>query len=444
MNKRHIGEIVRINLLALMAGMAVGVIGSAFFFCIDHGYALLVAITRPATGGAFPGWAVGATAGALLVGGAAFLTGRFAPETAGSGIQELEGTLSGQRPPLRWRRIVPVKFAGGVMAMTAGLILGREGPTIQIGGAVGAAVGEFGRCHSYDRKTLIAAASGAGLAVAFNAPLGGILFVIEELRDRFSVTPIALNGVIVATLAATQTGILIVDPGLLLPVKLLEPAHWRDLALTIPFAAVIGLYAALFNATILKAQDTVRALAGRLGRLSVAMAMGAVIGVLVSLLPDATGGGEALTLRLLTHPAATALLLLLLLLRTILFPFCYAAGTPGGLFAPQLAAGTLLGLLYAQALAVALPGLIIEPAMFAIAGMAGLLAATVRAPLTGAVLIAEMTGNYLLLPMMLVAAAVASLVAAACGSRPIYEVLLERTLLRAADPTSGATGGPRS
>jgi CIC family chloride channel protein len=404
------------------------VIGSAFFFCIDHGYPLMLAITRPGAAGAVPGWAIGAIAGAALVGGAAELTRRFAPEAVGSGIQEIEGTLSGLRPALRWRRIVPVKFVGGVMAMASGMILGREGPTIQIGGAVGAAIGARGGSDEYECKTLIAAASGAGLAVAFNAPLGGILFVIEELRDKFSITPIALNGVVVATLAATETGILILDPGRLLPITLFEAATWRDLALAVPFAALVGVYAAAFNTSIPRAQDLLRALARRGGRLPVAMTIGGTIGVLVALLPDATGGGEALAQRLLTQPPALSMLLVLLVLRTMIFPLCYASGTPGGIFAPQLAAGALLGLLFTEVVAAAVPGLIAEPGIFAVAGMAGLLAATVGAPLTGAILIAEMSGNYLLLPMMLVVAAVASVVAGSFGCRPIYDVLLERTL----------------
>lgn len=421
-------RIVRVNLLAVIAGTIVGVIGSAFFFCIDHGYALLLAIARPDAAGAVPGWAIGAIAGAGLVGGAAEMARRFAPEAAGSGIQEIEGTLAGLRPPLRWWRIVPVKFVGGVMAMAAGMILGREGPTIQIGGAVGAAIGGRWGSDEYDYKTLIAAASGAGLAVAFNAPLGGILFVVEELRDKFSITPIALNGVVVATLAATETGILILNPGRLLPITVFEAATWRDLALAVPFAAVVGAYGAAFNALIPRAQDMLRALAQRIGLLPVAMTIGGAIGVLLSLLPDATGGGEGLALQLLAQPPALSMLLVLLVLRTMIFPVCYASGTPGGIFAPQLAVGALLGLLFSGALAAVLPGMTSGPGIFAVAGMAGLLAATVGAPLTGAMLVAEMSGNYLLLPMMLVVAAVASVVAGSLGCRPIYDVLLERTL----------------
>jgi CIC family chloride channel protein len=421
-------KVVRINLLAAVAGTMIGLIGSAFFFCIENGYALLLAITRPDAAGAVPGWAIGGIIGAALVGLAVLLTQRFAPDTTGSGIQEIEGTLSGLRPPLRWRRIIPIKFAGGVMAMAAGMILGREGPTIHMGGALGAAVGDLFRTDEYDRKTLIAATAGAGLAVAFNAPLGGILFVVEELRDKFSITPIALNGVVVAALAATIAGVLILDPGRLLPITVFEAARWHELALTVPLAACLGIYAAFFNASIPRAQEVMRMVSSRIGRLPVALTVGGVIGILVALFPDATGGGEGLALRLLMHPPALLLLVVLLLLRTILFPICYAAGTPGGIFAPQLAVGTLLGLLYAEALTAVYPGLIAEPGMFAVAGMAGLLAATVGAPLTGAVLIAEMSGNYLLLPMMLVSAAVASLVAASLGSRPIYDVLLERTL----------------
>ena len=286
-------HIVRVNLLAVIVGTIVGLLGSAFFFCIGHGYALLLMITSPGAMGAVPGWAIGAVVGAALVGLSVFLTHRFAPETTGSGIQEIEGTLSGLRPPLRWHRIIPVKFICGVLAMAAGMILGREGPTIHMGGAVGAAVAALSKADDYNGKALVAAASGAGLAVAFNAPLGGILFVVEELRDKFSITPIVLNGVIVASMAASITGILILDPGRLLPITVFEEARWVDVALAMPLAAILGLYAALFNASIPWAQDALGVVAARIGRLPLALLIGGTIGALAGVLPEATGGGEA-------------------------------------------------------------------------------------------------------------------------------------------------------
>ena len=112
---------------------------------------------------------------------AIYLTKRFAPEAGGSGIPEIEGAMLGLRP-VRWQRVLPVKFFGGLLSLSSGMVLGREGPSIQIGGNLGMMVAQLLRLKPDDCKTLLAAGGAAGLASAFNAPLAGILFVLEELR----------------------------------------------------------------------------------------------------------------------------------------------------------------------------------------------------------------------------------------------------------------------
>lgn len=95
-------------------------------------------------------------------------TRKYAPEVSGSGIPHLEGALQRLRV-LNWKRVLPVKFFGGIIAIGSGLALGREGPTVQIGGAVGDAVSRWIKVSERERKTLISAGAGAGLAAAFNA-----------------------------------------------------------------------------------------------------------------------------------------------------------------------------------------------------------------------------------------------------------------------------------
>jgi CIC family chloride channel protein len=114
-----------------------------------------------------------------------WLVRRIAPEAGGSGIQESEGTLDGVRP-LRWRRVLPVKFFGGILAIGSGMIAGREGPTDPMGGALGQMLAERSAGPAGQARTLVAAGAGAGLTVVFNAPFAGILFVLEEMRPRFS------------------------------------------------------------------------------------------------------------------------------------------------------------------------------------------------------------------------------------------------------------------
>ena len=117
-----------------------------------------------------------------------------------AGFSESKPYFSGEVKPAR-HSIVLVKFFGGLLAMGSGLALGREGPTVQMGASLGSLVGRFWCRHPEDRKVVDAAGAGAGLAVAFNAPIGGSVFVFEELTSNF--TPWLL----VATLAAASMAI---------------------------------------------------------------------------------------------------------------------------------------------------------------------------------------------------------------------------------------------
>jgi CIC family chloride channel protein len=148
----------------------------------------------------------------------------------------------------------------------------------------------------------------------------------------------------------------------------------------------------------------------------------------VRLSPELTGGGEEFSIQILAAPQTAEWLLVVLLLRTVIFPISYASGTPGGIFAPQLAFGALLGLLYGFAVGMLMPQLHLEGGRYAVSGMAALLTATVRAPLTGLALVVEMTGNYPLTLMALLTSVVADVTATLLAGKPVYETLLARTI----------------
>ena len=141
--------------------------------------------------------------------------------------------------------------------------------------------------------------------------------------------------------------------------------------------------------------------------------------------PEFVGGGEALIKTILPHSPAIPMLLLLLAVLTFA---SYAAGTPGGIFAPMLALGTLIGLAYGLGVQAVFPHLTMHAGAFAVAAMGGLFAATVRAPLTGIVLVAELTGSFELLSAMVLTCLTASITAQSLGSKPVYDLLLSRTL----------------
>src|SRR5271166_4621694 len=193
-------RVIRISTASVLAGICIGLVGGAFRYCLiaaDNGRGALIVWAH-----AWPyiGWLAPVALGLVGAAAARILVVRFAPEAEGSGIQRVEAVFSGDVKPAT-RSIVPVKFFGGLLAMGSGLALGREGPTVQMGASLSALISRLLIKDDHDIRVIEAAGAGAGLAVAFNAPIGGSIFVFEELTSNF--TPWLL----VATLAAASVAV---------------------------------------------------------------------------------------------------------------------------------------------------------------------------------------------------------------------------------------------
>jgi CIC family chloride channel protein len=318
-------------------------------------------------------------------------------------------------------RLIPVKFAGGVLAIGSGLALGREGPSVQMGATLAHLVGRLFRRDRADCRALLAAGAGAGLAAAFNAPIAGAVFVLEELVRRFE-TRIAIAALGASATAIAVTRLFLGEA----PEFHVESMSYPDLSgLFLALGVVAGFLAVGYNHALLGA---LRA-AERLGRWPVelrAALVGGGVGILAWLAPDQVGGGEALTQRALSGEQALDALALVFLVRFGLGAVSYAARTPGGLFAPMLVLGAQQGLLFATLCRFAVPGLDVPATAFAVVGMAAFFTGVVRAPVTGIALIIEMTASFTLLLPMLAACFAAMLVPTMLGNAPIYDSLRER------------------
>jgi chloride channel protein, CIC family len=358
---------------------------------------------------------------------AVWLTGRFAPQAAGSGIQHVKGVEQGQLSlwPLS---VVWVKFVGGIVGIGGGLVLGREGPTVQMGASLADHLGLRFGLGVASRRTLLVVGAGAGLAGAFNAPLAGTLFAVEELGAPFR--PVVYLGTL---LAAAVTDLCVrfwlgQPAELSIPAALAPPLSTLGPALLVGAAA--GAFGAFFNGTLLRAL----ALADRFRRRAPGWTLGAVLGAALGavawFVPDLPGGGVLFARHVLDGSPPLREVLWLLPLCFALTVASFAVGAPGGIFAPLLVLGALLGsALHAGWLAL-LPAWPASMPLLAAAGMAGLFAAVVRSPLTGAVLMVEMTGSYTLMLSVVAASLAAHAAAAALGSEPIYDSLLARELRR--------------
>lgn len=416
-------EVKRRHILpkALLVGLVAGLLASAFRIVLAAVETRRVEFLGPLSVGArMP---IALTLGILGGAAGAWLVRRFAPDASGSGIPQLKAFVLGQRT-MEWRLLLPVKFLAGVVGIGGGLALGREGPTIQMGGATGLMVSEWFRVKvgEGERKALIAAGAGAGLAAAFNAPLAGVMFVLEELAGSF--TPVILVSAFLASVTADLVSRVLAGE---MPVFAVQNMPAPDLH-AVPAALGLGLFCGLggivFNRTLLKTLD----LYGWLNWPAWAKGAfgGALVGVAGALVPTVAGGGGLLAENALRGDIGLAWLPLLIGARFILTMTSYGTGTAGGIFAPLLVIGALGGLGFGRVVHWVLPTWAAQPEAFAVIGMGGLLTAIVRAPMTGIVLMIELTGKYDFMLPLLVCNLVAYGVAEALHDVPIYEALRER------------------
>lgn len=352
------------------------------------------------------------------------ITRRYAPEASGSGIPHLEAVLQKFRE-LNWKRVLPVKFFGGIIAIGCGLALGREGPTVQMGGAVGDAVSKLLKTSERERLTLISSGAGAGLAAAFNAPLSGLIFVLEEVRRDFQ--PVIFGAAFVAAVVADIVARFGSGQFPVFAIPSYATPPLEALPIFVLLGILAGLFGVLFNKGLLRSVELFSWIPVK-KRIFVNAGVGAVIGLTGWFLPEMLGSGHSLAEDVLRGNMALAIIPLFFLGRFILTVSSYSTGAPGGIFAPLLVLGSLLGLAVGQVAHLIFPVAVPIPAVFAVVGMAAYFAAIVRAPLTGIMLIIEMTGNYELMLPLLVSCFCAYVIAEALKDLPVYEALLERDL----------------
>ncbi|RYD33848.1 MAG: H(+)/Cl(-) exchange transporter ClcA, partial [Verrucomicrobiaceae bacterium] len=303
------------------------------------------------------------------------------------------------------------------------------GPTVQMGGAAGMMVAGWFRIRTGfgEKKALMSAGAGAGLAAAFNAPLAGVIFVLEELQRSF--TPVVFVAAFLASVCGDVVSRLIAGDSPIFHLRELPDIPLREL----PFALLLGILAGfagiLFNRCLLGS------LSGFERITSSKWVPGAIAGGLAGLaawtMPGLAGGGGTIADQAIAGQIALSLLPVLLIARFALTMVSYGSGAAGGIFAPMLVVGALGGLLLGQSVESVLPAALGHPEAFAVLGMGALFTAVVRAPLTGVVLMVEMTGHYGFMLPLLVCCLTAYGVAERMGEPPIYEALKRRAARKA-------------
>lgn len=313
-------------------------------------------------------------------------------------------------------RSTSLKSLASWLAIVCGGSLGREGPLIQFGGAIGKTIGERFGLSLHDARRLIAAGTAAGFAAAYNTPFAAALFVLEVVAGVMVLD--TLVPVLVATALATETTRLAVGEG---------PIYGQHaFALTAPMELLA--FAALGALGALAAQAFMRLLSWgehrfRESRLTLPWrpALGGLLaGAVIAFVPDVAGNGYEPLNQILGVELAPEHVALLLVAKCVATTASVSSGSPGGVFTPTLLLGGGVGFLYGTALAAWLGGGVGPAAGYALVGMAATTAATTHAPLLAAVMAFELSGDYAVVLPLCLATAIAAGISRRLRKESIY------------------------
>lgn len=346
---------------------------------------------------------------------------------SGSGIPQVKGRVI-NKLKMNWFRILIYKFAGGVLALSAGLSLGREGPSVQIGASIGEGIAESTyKKMPVKKEFLITAGASAGLSAAFNSPLSGIVFALEEIHRNFS--PLVLLSAMAAAISADfiSKNFLGMEPALNFNEMSALPLKYYWVLIILGF--ITGVMGVIFSKGIYLFQDIYSKLTKI--PIEIKIMIPFIITAIIGLtLPILLGGGHELIMDLNSEKHAISFLIILYLVKFLLLLICFGSGVPGGIFLPMLLLGAIIGNVIGV-FSVDILGINNSFMInFVALGMAGYFAAVVKAPITGIVLIMEMTGSFTHLLSLSVVVIIAYITSEALKNQPIYEVLLERLLKR--------------
>jgi CIC family chloride channel protein len=367
-------------------------------------------------------------AGSVVV---AWLVKNFAPEAKGHGVPEVMDAIYYNEGRIR-PRVAVVKSIASAISIGSGGSVGREGPIVQIGSAFGSTLGQIIRMPAGDRITLIAAGSGAGIAATFNAPLGGVAFALELLLVSISARTLLVVAVtsVVAILISHQ--LLGTHPSFYIPaLEVPDFASFQPVALAqfLMLGGLMGVLSVVFIRGLYWMEDVFDAIPGNYySRHALGMLC---VGIMIYLLFRFTGQyyeegvGYATVMDVLQGVLNDPWFLLLLLgLKLLATWLSLGSGASGGVFSPALFVGATGGALFGHLCHALIPGLQVSLPAFAIAGMAGMIAGSTGAVLTGIIMIMEMTQDHRVMLPLILTTAVAYAIRRALMEEDIYTMKL--------------------
>lgn len=356
---------------------------------------------------------------------------RLEPMSAGSGIPQINGEIKGRMSP-KWWSVIMAKLIGGSLSVFSGLSLGREGPSVQLGGMAGKGVAKITKADKTTEHRMISCGAGAGMAAAFNAPLAGIMFVLEEIHHSFDKNILCMG--IVSTVTADYVSKLFFGQSTIFNYDtVIFPLRYYWVLILIGIA--IGVAGVGYTKIMLFLQDLYKKinLSNHI-KLPIIFVFSGVVGLL---LPQVLCGGHSMVEFLMHEHPSLGIMFGLLIAKFLFGAICFASGAPGGTLYPLCILGTYLGAVLGG---IALNVLDLPQGLweeFAVIGMAGFFSATIKSPITGVVLVFELTGNMNNLLPLVTVALISYATSSLLGGEPIYEALFGRLADNSTEIKSG-------
>lgn len=397
--------------LALLIGVLVGVVVVAFILISEH----VGSRMYPPEGSAWRRLLI-PVAGALITG---YLLVRFFPAARGSGIPQTKVAMLLEGGYIDGRTVIG-RFICSSVSLASGIALGREGPSVQIGGGIASVLGRRIGLGPGRVRALIPVGAAAAVSAAFNTPIAGVLFALEEVMGDLH-TPVLGSAVIASGTAWVVLHLLLGDEPLFhVPqYRLVDPVEFL-------IYAALGVAGGLCSAFFVKMTLVIRArflhLPANTRWVQPAIG-GLVVGLLALWTPQVLGVGYDYVNQVLNGEITVTFVLSLLVLKLIATSACYASGNSGGIFGPSLFLGAMLGAGVGSIAHGLFPTITANPGAYALVGMGAVFAGIVRVPLTSVFMIFELTRDYAIVVPLMIANMVSFVISRRLQPVAVYEAL---------------------
>jgi len=367
-----------------------------------------------------PWWHVvlGPVIGGAIVGPLVYFLAR---EAKGHGVPEVMNAVTMERGVIR-KRVVVIKSLASAMCIGSGGSVGREGPIVQIGSAIGSALGQVLRVPDDQMRVLVGCGAAAGIAATFNAPIAGAIFALEIILADFALTtftPIILSSVIATVVSRAFLGDV---PAFVVPTYAMKSPV--ELGLYVVLGLVAGIVAVAFTVALYKTEDIWDG--WRIPDYLKATIGGIMIGCIGLYFPHIMGVGYNAIGTSLWNQEIWYILMLLVPVKILATSITIGSGGSGGIFAPSLFMGAMAGGAFGFGVEALFPGYTAQPGAYALIGMGAVVAGTTHAPIQAFLILFELTQDYRIIPALMIACVVSTVVAQKLKRESIYTLKLLR------------------